>query len=238
MFGAAYGDRYAERVADRVGESLQAASTVEEGELSLVRGRLALAGIRARRDDDVGRLALDVSEVRCEMLPLGLALADRTCRELAITGLRLDVSTPAVFKVKRPKRAPIRADSVVIEDAVLELSPTGDAGVARVSVKLERADAGATTFKTPLSWLFALRTLRASVATALGSFELAYDEGELRVSGGPVGSGAIVLSIVLPIADPADDPHAELQRIVAFGREVMDRVVKQRITRLLGTPTP
>jgi len=43
----------------------------------------------------------------------------------------------------------------------------------------EHAEAGETIFKTPLSWLFALQALRATIELPAGiTLELAYDHGE------------------------------------------------------------
>ena len=93
ILDAVLGGAQERHTAERVGESLQAVATIGATDLALVRGRLELEQLSVKRDDLVGHLAIDVAEVRCELAPLGLALVDRDCRELAIRGTRLDVST-------------------------------------------------------------------------------------------------------------------------------------------------
>src|SRR5215212_2134682 len=122
ILGAAFGGSRASRVAERIGESLQAEATVGDHDLALVRGRFSFDHLRVARDDVVGKLALDVGSVRCELGPLGVALLDSSCRELAINKLRLSLSTFALLKLRKPKRPPIRAGAVVIEDAELTFS--------------------------------------------------------------------------------------------------------------------
>src|SRR5205814_6480593 len=117
------------------------------------------------RDDSVGRLHLDVDEISCDLPPLGIAMFDRECRDLELHGLRLDVSTFAVFRFQRPKRPPIRARRVVIDDATFTFAPTAlIPSIGRVEITIAHAEAGPSVFRTPLSWLLALRALRATIA--------------------------------------------------------------------------
>lgn len=68
VVGAVFADRMADRVTERLGESLQATATVGSSDLAMLRGRLEL-GTLAVRKDDIGKLALDVEDVRCELPP-------------------------------------------------------------------------------------------------------------------------------------------------------------------------
>jgi hypothetical protein len=123
----------------------------------------------------------------------------------------------------------------VIDDARLELSPSAllpDLG--RIAISIEHAEAGATTFKTPLSFLFALRALRATVELPAGiTLQLTYELGQLRVAGGIFGAIPVALPITLPVADLADDPQAEVAKLVAFGvttfgKDLAGRLVTRR----------
>jgi hypothetical protein len=214
-------------VAERIAESLQADATIERGSLALVRGGIDLEDLTVRRDDLIGHLAITTAHLHCELRPLGLALVDRGCRELAVQGTHLDVSTMALFKLKRPRRPPLHALRVAIDDARLELSPSALLpSLGRVVIAIEHAEAGETTFKTPLSFLFALRALRATIELPAGiTLELRYERGQLRVAGGIFGATPIALPIVLPVADLADDPHAEIAKLVDFGKDVAERLV-------------
>jgi len=234
VIGWVYGERYADGVADRLSESLHGSSVVGGHDLAMVRGRLTLDHLQVDRDDTVGKLRLDVGSVRCELLPLGGALFDRTCRVLAIEDLQLDLSTFAVFQLRKPKRPPIHASSVVIDHAVMVLSPTAVApSLGRMRLVIDHAEAGDTVFKTPLSWLFSLDVLRATLELPIGAIRIEYGQGMLSASGSFLGSHPVALPYPLPVADLADDPPAEMKRLVAVGRELAEKLVAQKTRQWL-----
>ena len=217
-------------VEERVGESLQAIAKVGDTDLALGRGRLLLEQLSVRRDDAVGHLALHVAEMRCELAPLGIALVDRDCRELAIRGMRLEVSTAAVFKLQHPARRPIRASRVVIDDAELAFAPSAFVpSLGRVAITIEHAEAGPTVFRTPLSWLFALETLRARIDLPANiTLRLGYAHGKLSAAGTLFGSAPVEVPFSLPLADAATDARAEIQLLVKAGEDVAERLVAKR----------
>lgn len=214
----------------RVGASLQATAQVGATDLALGRGRLRLERLAVRRDDVVGRLVLDVAEVRCELLPLGLALVDHDCRELAIRGMRLEVSTAAVFRILHPAHRPIRARRVVLDDAELAFAPSAFVpSLGRVAIRVEHAEAGPTVFRSPLSWLFALGLLRARIELPAGiTLHLAYGGGRLSVAGTLFGSAPVEVPFTLPLASAAHDAREEIQLLVAAGEDVAERLVAKR----------
>ena len=222
--------RQAAQVGERVGESLQATATVTETDLALVRGRLTLGALAVRRDDVIGHLAIDVAEVRCELAPLGFALVDRDCRELAVRGVRFEVSTAALFKVKNPKHAPIRASRVVIDDAVLAFSPSAFLpSLGKIAIKIEHAEAGPTVFRTPLSWIFAIDELRARVDMPAGiTLHLVYKAGVLSAAGSLFGSTPVQLPVQLPVASAAHDAHEEIEALVKLGTDLAEQLVAKR----------
>jgi hypothetical protein len=228
--GVVLAGRTRDTVAARIAGSLQATATIDEASLSLLRGRFDLARLAVRRDDLVGHLAITVGDIACDLPPLGGALFDRTCRELALRDLRLEVSAAALFRLERPKRPPLHARHVTIDDARLELAASALApSLGQVAIRIAHAEAGDTTFKTPLSFLLALQTLRATVELPAGiALQLDYANGELRVSGGIFGATPIALPIAIPVADLAEDPRGELARLVAFGKDVAERLVAAR----------
>lgn len=228
--GVALEGRTRRRVAERIADSLQADATIAGGNLSLVRGRLDLAELAVRRDDLIGHLAIAVPSMRCDLLPLGGALFVRDCRELTVRGTRLEVSTAALFKLRRPRRPPLRADHVVIDDARLEFSPSAFLpSLGRVAIAIEHAEAGPTIFKTPLSWIFALRALGATVELPAGiTLRLTYENGELQVAGGIFGATPVALPIALPIADLADDPRAEIAKLLELGKDLAEELVTRK----------
>lgn len=232
ILGAVLGDRQARGTAQRLGESLQAEATIGSSELALVRGWLELEQISIKRDDSVGHLSLDVREVRCDLAPLGWALVDSSCSELRVAGTRLEVSTAALFQIKTPKRPPIRAHHVVIDDAVLVFAPSAFVpSLGRVEISIEHAEAGDTLFRTPLSWLLSLEELRAKVDLPAGvTVRLAYKDGMLSVAGSVFGATPVELPFALPVASAAHDAHEEIALLVAAGKDVAERIVAKRAT--------
>jgi hypothetical protein len=228
--GLALEGRVRQRVADRLTESLQGDATIARGDLALVRGSVEFADLAVRRDDLIGHLVITVGRLTCELRPLGLALLDRACRELAIRGSHLEVSTAALFRLERPKRAPLRVGRVVIDDARLELLPSAVApSLGRVVIAIEHAEAGGTVFKTPLSWIFALDELQATVELPTGvTLRLTYSQGELHVQGGMFGATPVVLPVALPVRDFAEDPGAEIAKLVDFGKDIAQRLFVHR----------
>jgi hypothetical protein len=222
VLGNAIATRTRDQISARIADSLQARATIDDGDLALVRGTIDLDNLAVRRDDAIGHLAIGVASIHCELRPLGVALVDRHCR--------LEVSTAALFKLRRPKRPPLHAGRVVIDDARFALLASAVApGVGHLAVAIHHADAGETTFKTPLSWIFALHTLHATIDLPSDlALRLDYEAGELRIAGGMFGATPIALPVTLPVADAADDPRAEMARLVEFGKDVAERLIARK----------
>lgn len=224
------GARTASGVAERLAESLGAAGTVGESDLALVRGRLDLQELAVTRDDTIGHLALAIAEVRCELPPLGLALVSSQCHELVVRGVRLDVSAAALFHLTHPKRAPMHASRVVIDDAELAFAPSAFIpGLGRIAVHVDHAEAGETEFRTPLSWIFALRVLRAHVELPAGiTVQLTYENGVLAASGSLFGSAPVSLPVSLPVAAAFADAREEVHALVKLGEDLAEKLVARR----------
>lgn len=224
------GRRTAQGVADRIGDGLGAHGSVGDSDLALVRGELDMEALRVVRDDAVGHLELAVGEVRCDLRPLGLALADGDCRELAVRGVRLDVSAAALFHLHPPSRRPLHVQEVVIDDASLAFAPSAFVpDLGRIAVHVDHAEAGETVFRTPLSWIFALRVLRAHVDLPAGiTVALAYADGELSASGSLFGSHAVRLPVTLPVAAMYADAKEEIHALVALGEDLAEKLVARR----------
>jgi len=227
-------------VAERIGESLKAEATIDRGGLALVRGAIELDGLAVHRHDLIGELAISVADLHCDLPPLGLALVDRDCRELVVHGARMEVSTAALFRLAHPRRPPLHAAHVVIDDARLELAASAILpSLGRVVIDIAHADAGDTTFKTPLSWIFALRALRAHVALPAGiALELTYDRGELQVAGGIFGAAPVAVPFTVPVADLADDPGTEIAKLVELGKDTAARLLARTVEDWLRSRLP
>jgi len=229
--------RQTQGASTRLGESLHATATIDAADLALISGNLTLDGLRVRRDDVVGHLAIDVADIRCELPPLGWALVDGTCRELAVTGTRLDVSAAALFHLENPKRPPIHTEHVVIDDAQLTFAPSAFApNLGKIAIAIEHAEAGPTTFRTPLSWLFALRELRASIELPAGiTLRLHVHDGKLAAAGTLFGASEVEVPLELPAASTAQDAQGEMAMLAETGKKIAAALVEKRATDWLGS---
>ncbi|MDQ3334000.1 MAG: hypothetical protein M4D80_02480 [Myxococcota bacterium] len=224
-----------DKVAKRFGESVQGAATIGDSSLGLVLGSFSAEKLSVRRDDVIGKLSIDVDEVSCDLAPLGIALVDRSCGDLEIKGVKLELSTIAIFKMPRPKRKPFEAERVVIENADLAFSPSAFLpSLGHVKIRIEHAEAGPTTFKSPLSFLFNLQTLRAQIELPAGiTLRLDYANGKLTAAGSLFGSTPVELPLVLPKIESTDDAKAELEKLVVFGKDLAKQLVAQKAQDLL-----
>jgi hypothetical protein len=229
LIGVICGGTAGRRVAERIAESLQAEATVESSNLALVRGHLEIEKLAVRKDD-LGHLGIDVAEIRCELPPLGIALIDHECSDLHVQGVRFEVSSAAVFQFKRPKHRPVHVGQVVVDDAVLAFSPSAFLpSLGRIEIRIDHAESGATTFKTPLSWLFSLRELRATLDLPAGiRLQLGYQHGKLTAVGGLFGSTPVELPVTFPTADSGDDAHGEIKKLAEMGSDLAERLVARR----------
>jgi hypothetical protein len=230
VLGFALAGRTGNKVAKRFGESVQGTSQIGDVSLGLVLGSFTAENLSVRRDDLIGKLSIDVGKLSCDLAPLGIALVDRSCGDLEIRDVELELSTIAIFKMPRPKRRPFRADRVVLDNADLTFSPSAFLpSLGQVKIKIQHAEAGPTTFKTPLSFLFKLEQLRAQVELPAGiTLQLGYANGKLTAAGSLFGSRPVELPLTLPKLDSTDDAKAELEKLVVFGKELARQLVAQK----------
>ena len=225
------GSRQQRGTCNRLAEALQATATIQSSDLALIGGRWQFAGLAVRKDDAVGHLAIDVADVRCELPPLGWALLDRDCRELAVRGATLEASSNALFRLHHPRRRPIHAERVVIDDATITFLPSAfAANLGRVEIHIDHARSGPTTLRTPMSWLFAVHELKAQLALPAGvTVDLTYMEGKLAVTSTLLGA-PVEIPLELPDPGQARDGHEENLLLVRLATQVAERVVAQRAT--------
>lgn len=230
VLGFALAGRTGNRVAARFGESVRGTATIGDSSLGLILGNFSATKLAVKRDDAIGRLSIEVGEVRCDLPPLGIALVDRTCGPLEIRDVKLELSSTAIFKFQRPKRRPFHADRVIADNVDLTFSPsTFVPSLGAIKIHIDHVEAGPTTFKTPLSFVFALEVLRAHVDLPGGiTLQLRYASGKLSAAGSIFGSTPIELPLELPKIESTDDAQSELQKLVVFGKDLAEKLVAQK----------
>ncbi len=230
VLGFALAGHTGDRVAARFAESVQGTATIGDASLGLVFGNFSAERLAVKREDAIGRLAIEVGEVHCDLPPLGIALADRTCGPLEIRDVKLDLSSIALFKFQRAKRRPFRADSVIADNLDLTFSPSAFLqSLGAVKIHIDHVEAGPTVFRTPLSFVFALEVLHARVDLPGGiTLQLRYAAGKLSAAGSILGSTPVELSLALPKLDSTDDAQSELKKLVVFGKDLAEKLIAQK----------
>lgn len=239
VLDAIYGRKLGRSIGERLAESLQGTAEIERSDLALVRGHLDLAGLSVMRDDLVGHLALKVDDVRCELAPLGLGVVFHGCRELAIRGMRLEVSAAGLFKLRARKRPPISTQRVVIDNAELAFSPSAFVpGLGRVTIHIDHAESRETTFHTPLAWLLTMTELRARVELPAGiSVQLSYSDGVMSAAGSVFGSQPVTIPVPLHLPTAAD-AKGQIDQLVAIGKSVAEDLVAKRAEDWIESKLP
>jgi hypothetical protein len=144
--------------------------------------------------------------------------------------VRLEVSTLAVFRFKKPRKKPLRVQRVEINDAVLAFSPSAFLPeLGKIEIKVDYVEAGETVFKTPMSWIFSMKELRATLDLPAGIvIKLHYQGGVLRASGGVFGTTPVELPVAIPITGEGDDAQVEMKKLVELGKHLAEELVEKR----------
>jgi len=218
------------RTEGHLAESMRAKVTLGSMDLGLVTGSAELRDLRIERQDQ-GVFRIAIQRLDADLPPLGLALVSREIGEVVVRGVDVQVSALGVLDLRGGKREPVTFERLDVRDARLHLQAVSlIPGLAGVDLTVERAIAGRTTLRTPLSWLFALEELRARIDLPAGiSATLHYRDGTLTIAGSFLGSEPIELPFVIPVLEPA----RELEQLAQMGRALAGELVAELGTRWL-----
>lgn len=223
----------ADKIQARLADSLDAEVTVGGADVGLISGAVRVNDLHLERNV-IDTLELDIKRLEVDIAPMGWVLFDREPRSVRVRDGRLVISGAGALKLPpRPKQPPIRVGELVIENGVIELMATGYwPGLARMSITIESAHAGATTLRTGLSWLFTLEDLVARVdLPASITVRITFANGQLSASGGFFGETPVTIPFQLPALDDRD----EVAQLVAMGKELGKQLAIERAKRWLGS---
>jgi hypothetical protein len=230
LFGWLGAECQARKTEERLAKKMRAQVSIGELELGLVTGEIGAEDLRIEREE-LGLFRLAIDRVDIGRWPLGLALLQGGMGDVRVRGVHVEVTALAVLDFRGGEGPPLQFDSLEIRDADVAMEATGVfPGLARITLHLERAVAGETTLRTPLSWLFALRELDATIELPGGyTARLQYAAGALRLSGTVLGGEPIVL----PFEIPVHDPEHELEQLRAMGVALARQLVDEAMRRFL-----
>lgn len=219
-----------ERAEAHLAKSMRARVSIGALDLGLVLGDVRIDDLRIEREDR-GSFRLAVDRVDVDLAPLGLALVQDTVGDVRVRGVDARVSALGVLDLRGGERAPVELASIDLRDARVTLEATSLVpGLARVEVTVDRARAGHTVLRTPLSWLFALEELSARIALPAGvTVRLDYADGVLRLSGGLFGETPLELPFEIPVLEPA----RELEQLAEMGQRLARALAAEGAERWL-----
>ena len=100
---------------------------------------------------------------------------------------------------------------------------------------IDRAEAGPTVLRTPMSWLFALRRLDATLdLPGIAPIALHFAGGRLEASGSVFGKTPIAIDVTLPTPEPGH----EGKQLAELGKDLAERLALARAARLLRDVAP
>lgn len=210
------------KIADRIGRSLDATARFGDGSLALVRGAFTGRDLTIDKDEVLGTLRVRVRSLDADLLPMGLALVDARPRRLELAGVEIEASSLALLRARRAHGTPFTVDALALRDVHLAAVPIAALpGLGRIEVHLDRVEAGPTVLRTPLSWVFSLRELAATVDLPAGvRVHLEYAGGVLHAQGGVLGSRMVEVPLAIPTLDPA----RELDQLQALGLDLLEKI--------------
>jgi hypothetical protein len=234
-------------VQERLSTTLGGRADVGKVSLGLIAGHVELRDVDVVRDTG-GDLKLHVSQVQFSMAPLGLGLFSRHVRRMEIRGVTLDMSGRAALHV-HPR--PIETDDFELHDAKLTLVPSNWApgpnteraserwlaGVVKIEVTVNHAQAGPVVLATSLSWIFKLKAFDASIDVAGVAVSLRFRDGKFYAAGSVFGSAPVELPFGLNAVAAGEEVQALMEFGKKLGKEVLLRKAKDLLAPLTA-PTP
>lgn len=207
--------------------------TIKEVDVGLIRGKVALRGITAKRNG-LGTANLTIDEVELDIAPLGWAIIDDEAKRLEISGAQLALSAAGAAGLQRgklPRQLSVRR--FIVHDSRLSLSVTSlFPSLGRVELRVDEARASNVELTNSISWLYRSDTLDAGLHLP-GTMDLVLDyrDGMLSLGGGIMGGTPIVIPFSWPVPDP---DKLELRQILSLisvlvkelGPELAKRKVK------------
>jgi hypothetical protein len=226
-----FGDGCArQRTERRLAGSMKAKVSIGEMDIGLLTGSAELHDVRIEREDR-GVLRMSIRRIDADLPPFGLALVSKRLGEVVVRGVDVQVTAMGVLDLRGASREPVTFERLDLRDAHVKLDAVSLLpGVAGLDLTIERAIAGRTTLRTPLSWIFSLRELRATVDLPAGATAtLHYKDGTLRIAGSMFGSEPLELPFAIPVLEPA----RELEQLAEMGRALASELAAELGARFL-----
>jgi hypothetical protein len=194
--------------------------SVEEVDVSLVRGRVALRGVKAKRTG-LGLATLTMDEVELDIAPMGWALINQEPSRLELVGAHLDLS--AAGAVTLQSSDVVRQLSVgrfIMRDSRVTLSVTSlFPGLGQAELVIDEARAKDVELHNAMSWLYRTEILKARLNLP-GSVTMSveYSDKTLSIGGSLMDSKPIVIPFIWPDPDPR---KLELRQILSLAKQLI-----------------
>jgi hypothetical protein len=230
LLGYALAGSVEERVRERLGFALQA-DEVEVGEVdvSLLRGRILVTGIHAKRNG-VGTATVDIKTLDIGVASFGWVLFDQEPRSVAVDSAHLELSAVGAATLQSDDSPPLRVDEFTIKNSSVTLVATSFfPSMGKAELQVERAHASNLEMNNAISWLYKTDELVASLR-APGDLKLGLQYGDeaMSVSGSILGSDPITVPFLWPVPDPRE---LELEQILSLASTLSKLVAQEYAKR-------
>lgn len=194
--------------------------SVADVDVSLVRGRVALRGVKAKRTG-LGTATLTIDAVELDIARFGWALVDQEPSRLELVGAHLDLS--AAGAVTLQSSDVVRQLSVgrfIMRDSKVTLAVTSlFPGLGQVELVVDEARAQDVELHNAMSWLYKTQILKARLNLPGSTMVVvAYADEMLTVGGSLMGSKPIVIPFLWPEPDPT---KLELSQILSLAKSLV-----------------
>lgn len=229
--GYAAGGCQQRRIETRIATAFEAKVGFADADLSLLRGNFDGDALTISKDTPIGSLRVRVGTLEAELAPLGLALVDGRMRALRLHDVQLEATTFEMLRTKSRGGKPFAVDELELTNVHLVTMPSAALPtLGKLELTIERARAGPTVLRTPLSWVFSLQELVAHFEVAGGvSVRVEYKGGKLRASGGVLGSPWVEVPFTIPVLDPA----REMEQLAQMGMELAEKMTFEQAESIL-----
>ena len=194
--------------------------SVADVDVSLVRGRVVLRGVKAKRSG-LGTASLTIDVVELDIARMGWALVDQEPSRLELVGAHLDLSAAGVATLQSSDV--VRQLSVgrfIMRDSKVTLAVTSlFPGLGQAELVVDEAQAQDVELHNAMSWLYKTQILKARLNLPGSTMVVVgYADEMLTVGGSLMGSKPVVIPFVWPKSDPT---KLELSQILSLAKTLI-----------------
>lgn len=230
ILGFALAGTVEERVRSRLGYALRADEvTVEDVNVSLIRGRIEVAGIHAERSG-VGMATVDIGSLTIDVASMGRVVINDEVLGVDVAEAHLQLSAVGAATLRQSDGPPLSVGELSMRDSSVTLVATSlFPSVGKAKLVVNRAHATELVMNNAMSWLYKTDTLDANLeAPGDMKFGVLYADKKMSVQGSILGSKPVTIPFSWPIPDPRE---LEIQQIMDLTATLSKKIASEYAKR-------